>query len=292
MNVIGLCKSYYQLTKPGIIYGNSLTAAAGFLLAAEGDIDAWLLAATIAGIALVIASGCVFNNCIDREIDARMARTKKRALVIGAISSWSAILYGMILGIAGFFVLAVYANPLASWLVGVGFFVYIFSYGIGKRRGAYGTVVGSVAGAIPITAGYCAASGMFDMGAGVLFLVLALWQMPHFYAIAIFRGNDYTAARLPVLPVVAGRHVAKIHIILYIFFFMIATAALTAFDYAGYTYLVGILVLGAWWLRLAVHGLESQDEASDVQWARKVFGRSLMVLLGLSLLLASNAWLP
>lgn len=292
MNVLSLCKSYYQLAKPGIIYGNSLTAAAGFLLGAEGNVDGWLLVAAVAGIALVIASGCVFNNCIDLEIDARMARTKKRALVTGAINSWSAIFYGTALGIAGFFILAMYVNPLAAWLVGVGFFVYIFLYGISKRSGTYGTVVGSVAGAIPITAGYCAASGAFDIGAGVLFLILALWQMPHFYAIAIFRGDDYTAARLPVLPVVEGKHVAKIHIIMYIFFFMIAAAALTAFGYAGYTYLAGILVLAAWWLRLAVHGLEMQNEASDIQWARKVFGRSLMVLLGLSLLLASNAWLP
>src|SRR6266581_790040 len=95
-------KTYYRLTKPGIIYGNVLTATAGFLLASKGHVDFWRLVATIAGISLVIASACVFNNYIDRGIDKKMARTKKRALVRGIISPQTALIYAVALGLMGF----------------------------------------------------------------------------------------------------------------------------------------------------------------------------------------------
>ncbi len=105
-------KFYYQLTKPGIIYGNALTTVAGFFLAARGTVNPSLLISVVAGSSLVIASACVFNNIVDREIDQKMARTKNRALVIGTISVRNALIFGAILGILGFGILSFYTNYL------------------------------------------------------------------------------------------------------------------------------------------------------------------------------------
>src|SRR6266513_5066162 len=117
-----MIKAYYLLTKPGIIYSNVLTAVGGFFLAAKGNINILLFLAMTFGIALVVASACVFNNYIDRGIDSKMARTKKRALVKKIISDGHALIYATILGILGFFLLLFYTNVLTAFIAFVGFF--------------------------------------------------------------------------------------------------------------------------------------------------------------------------
>jgi protoheme IX farnesyltransferase len=284
-----LIKTYYALTKPGIIYGNALTATAGFLLASKGHIDFWLLLAAVAGTSLVIASACVFNNYIDRGIDAKMARTSKRALVSGLVSGRNAIIYAILLGVAGFALLAVYTNFLVVTIGLVALFDYVVLYGLAKRRSVHGTLVGSIAGAAPVVAGYCAVTDRFDGGAVILFLVLALWQMPHFYAIAMYRFDDYKAASLPVLPVKKGMKAAKIQILLYIVGFIAATSLLTGFGYTGYAYLVVMIGFGLAWLRLGIKGFKT---ANDKRWARKMFFFSLVIILVLSVMLSVGPVLP
>jgi protoheme IX farnesyltransferase len=284
-----LIKTYYALTKPGIIYGNALTATAGFLLASKGHVDGWLLLAAVAGTSLVIASACVFNNYIDRGIDAKMARTSKRALVSGLVSGRNAIIYATLLGLAGFAILALYTNLLVVTIGLAALFDYVVLYGLAKRRSVHGTLVGSIAGAAPVVAGYCAVTDRFDTGAVILFLVLALWQMPHFYAIAMYRFDDYKAAGLPVLPVKSGMPAAKIQIILYIAAFIAANTLLSAFGYTGYTYLVIMTVLGLAWLWKGAKGFKTND---DKPWARQMFLLSLVIVLSLSIMLSVGPLLP
>jgi len=197
-------KAYYRLTKPGIIYGNLLTAAAGFLFASKWHIVPGLFAATLAGTSLVIAAACVYNNYIDRNIDKRMARTKKRALVQGTISGKHALIFATMLGVLGFALLLAYTNTLVTVIGVIAFIDYVVLYGISKRRSVYGTIVGSISGAAPIVAGYVAVTNQFDLGALLLFFILVYWQMPHFYGIAMYRFDDYKAAGIPVLPVQKG----------------------------------------------------------------------------------------
>jgi protoheme IX farnesyltransferase len=282
-------KTYYQLTKPGIIYGNLMTCAAGFLLASKGHIDFWLLIATLAGTALIIACGCVINNYIDRGIDRKMARTKSRAIASGKVSVRNALTFGVLLGLAGFMILILYVNWLTVLVGAVGLFFYLVMYSIWKRRSVYGTIVGSVSGAMPIVAGYTGASNTFDGGAIILFFILATWQMPHFYSIAIYRFKDYAAAGLPVLPVKQGTMTARVHILCYIVAFITATVALSIFGYAGYTYLAVILLMGLGWFHLAIKGFEAKDV---VRWARGMFGFSLLVITVFSILISLDAWLP
>lgn len=284
-----MLRTYYTLTKPGIIYGNAITAAAGFLLASAGHIDYWLLLATLLGMSLVIASGCVFNNYTDRELDAKMARTKKRALASGLVSGRSAIIYATVLGLAGFVVLALYTNRLTVGIGLVGLFVYVVLYGASKRRSIHGTLVGSIAGATPPVAGYCAVTDRFDSGALILFLILVFWQMAHFYAIATYRLNDYQAAGIPVLPVKKGILVTKVQILIYMVAFVVAALMLTVFGYTGYSYLVAIAILGLAWLWLGVQGLTVRDSKL---WARQIFLSSLVVIISLSVLLSIGAILP
>lgn len=282
-------KAYYKLTKPGIIYGNTLTAAAGLLLASKGHIDITLFTATLLGVALVIACGCVLNNYIDRGIDAKMARTKKRALVSGEISGASALTFAGALGILGSLTILLWVNNLVLLLGGIALFSYVVLYGIAKRRTVHSTLVGTIPGALPLVAGYCAVTGHFDTGAALLFLIMVCWQMPHFYAIAIFRRSDYAAANLPVLPVKKSIRLTKIQMMLYITAFIGANALLTIFDYTGYIYLTVMALIGLAWLRLSIKGFKATD---DTKWARKLFGFSLIVLLVFCIMLSVDVLLP
>ena len=270
-----MLKNYFMLTKPGIIWGNAITTAGGFMLASKGHFDFWLFLATLVGISLVIASGCVSNNFIDREIDEKMTRTKNRALVKGLIPTRSAILFAIILCFAGSFTLALGTNLLTVGIALFGFFVYVVLYGIWKRRSTLGTVIGSIAGGVPPVVGYCAVSNCFDTGAFLLFMIIALWQMPHFFAIAMYRLHDYAAAGLPVLPVKKGAYITKVQMSLYIIAFTIAALMLSVFGYMGYIYMVIAVVLGASWFALSIKGFSC---ANDTLWARKMFLFSLVTV--------------
>lgn len=279
-----MIKQYLQVTKPGIIFGNLISVIGGFLLAAKGNIDFPLFLATLVGVSLVVASGCVFNNFIDRDIDRIMERTKNRALVKGLIPPKTTLVYATILGIVGFALLYIGANPLAMWLAVMGFVIYVGVYSLYmKRNSVYGTLIGSLSGAAPPVIGYCAVSGQFDTGALILLLIFSLWQMPHSYAIAIFRFKDYQAAGIPVLPVVKGISVAKHHITVYILAFMIATLMLTLSGYAGYKYLIVAGAVSIWWLGMALKGYKAEN---DVVWARKLFGFSIVTIMSLSFMMS------
>lgn len=259
------------------------------MLAARGHINGGLLAATIIGMALVIGSACVFNNYIDRDIDEQMARTKRRAIASGVVSGRAALIYATALGLIGFALLLWFVNGLTVIIGAIGFIDYVVLYGIGKRRSVHGTLIGSVSGAAPIVAGYTAVADRFDVGAAILFIMLVIWQMPHFFAIAIYRRADYAAAGLPVLPVSRSVAAAKRQILAYVIAFVPAVALLTIFGYAGYAYLVGMLVISIIWV---VRGLRGFRTADDSRWARGMFFYSLIVILTLSLLVAVGSVLP
>lgn len=284
-----MVKAYFWLTKPGIIMGNLISAAGGFLFASHGDIDWWLLVAALAGTGLVIGSACVFNNYIDRSIDAKMNRTKWRASVKGSISLGRGLAFGAILGIAGFAILLLFTNALTIAVGAVGYFFYLVMYSIWKRRSTVGTVVGSVSGATPILAGYVAVANELDVAGLLLFAVMVLWQMPHFYAIAMYRHNDYAAAGLPVMPVKKGNQLTKQYILLYIAAFSAAVCALTTFGYAGITYLGVMGVMCFAWLWKSLQGSGATD---DVAWAKDMFRFSIRVMMVFAVMISVDTYLP
>jgi len=274
-----------QVTKPGIIFGNLISVAGGFLLAAKGDVNLVLMLASLVGLSLVVASGCAINNCIDRDIDAKMQRTCKRVTVTGEIAVGNVLAFGLTLGVLGFSILALFTNALALLFAVIGYIVYVGVYSLYmKRNSVYGTLVGSFSGAVPPVVGYCSVTGQMDIGAAILLLMFSLWQMPHSYAIAIFRLNDYAAANIPVLPVAEGMTKAKLHIVLYIAVFALVSALLPLAGYTGIAFMAVTCATSLWWLAMALkgyrHGVDMQ------RWARQVFGFSIITITALSVTMA------
>ncbi|MDR3547713.1 MAG: heme o synthase [Candidatus Pacebacteria bacterium] len=289
-------RDYYHLTKPGIVYGNVVTTIAAFLFAMRwhfnGLASLGLFIATVLGISLVIASGCVCNNYLDREMDAKMERTRKRALVTGLISGRAALIYAAILGIIGLVLLEVFVNVLTAGVALFGLFVYVVLYAFAKRGSSWGAVVGSIAGAVPIVVGYTAVMNQIDDVTLILFLVLVVWQMPHFYAIAMYRLDEYVAAGIPVLPAVKGMRAAKLQIISYIVAYLVIVSSLFLVGAAGLTYFIVMLLISLAWLIYALRGLRLKTPEADVKWAKRVFLGSLIVLMSFSVMIAVAPLLP
>ena len=287
-------RSYLQLIKPGITLSNTLSGVAGFFLATsivrlEFYQYATVFFGAIFGIALIIASACVVNNVLDRDIDTRMKRTAKRDVASGAISVRKAMIFAGILGIIGFSLLMLYTNTLTFILGVIAYVWYIVIYGIAKRTTVLSTFIGGVAGALPPAAGYTALTGQFDTGALLLFLILLFWQMPHFYAIAMFRQKDYASAKLPVWSVKYGLKSTKKQILIFAVLYAVVTTLLYAFGYTGIIYLVLSLALSVYWV---YRGLSQYNKLEDEKWARKMFGASLLVLMSMLLLISIGGYLP
>ncbi len=283
-------RTYYSLTKPGVLYGNALTAAAGFLLASRGHVDGWLFLALVTGTTLVIASACVVNNYLDQDIDRLMDRTKHRALVEGKVTGRKAVVFSVTLGLLGTLILSLYTNWLVVAIGLVGFVVYVLLYGaLSKRLSLHGTLVGSISGATPILAGYVAVSGTIDAGAVIVFAMVFLWQMPEFYSISVYRRDEYKAAGIPVISVIRGIKNTKRQILAYTVTYVIATLLLTPFGYTGITYFAVMAGLGAYWIWLGIKGLSASD---DNKWGRQMFRFSLVSILALCLMVSVGPLLP
>lgn len=278
--------------KPRVLYGNAITAAAGFFLASAylRQFDLGLFIALFIGTSLIIGSACVLNNYLDQDIDSKMERTKTRALVAGEIKGRNAVIFSLLLGIVGFLILYFWTNMLVVWIGLAGFVDYVWLYGaLSKRLSIHGTLVGSISGAMPILAGYCAVMGKIDAGAIIAFAILFLWQMPEFYSISIYRRDEYKEAGVPVMSVVKGVKNTRTQIFWYTVAFVIATALLTVFGYTGYIYLIIMLALGLYWLRIAWQGFKAKDLN---RWSRQMFHFSLIILLALSLMASIGPLLP
>jgi protoheme IX farnesyltransferase len=283
-------RSYFQLIKPGITLSNTLTGVAGFFLAASIVPFKWdVLLGVIFGIALVIASACVFNNILDRDIDKRMKRTAKRDVANGTISIPKAVVFGSVIGLIGFAILLVHTNFLTFILGVVAFIWYIVVYGYAKRTTAASTIIGGVAGALPPAAGYTALTGVFDGGAVILFLILLFWQMPHFYAIAMFRRKDYASAKLPVWSVKYGMKSTQKQILGFAIAYALVAGLLYVFAYTHIVYLVLSSALSAYWI---YKGISLYKKVDEEKWARQMFGVSLLVLLSMCVLIAVGGFLP
>ena len=195
-NISMAASNYFWLTKPRLAAVNLLCGAAGYVLAFN-PINWLLFFCMLAGLGSVIGSACVFNNIYDREIDAKMARTKMRATVTGVVTKKQAFRFGAVLLAAGIALLYP-TGPLALAAALVGFVTYVFLYTPLKHKSALALYVGAVAGATPPVVGYLAAGGAIDWVAYSLFAFLFLWQLPHFMAIAVYRFSEYNAAGVPL----------------------------------------------------------------------------------------------
>ena len=283
-------KKYLFLTKPGILFGNFVTTLGGYFVATQGSVDFLLLLLTLLGTTLVVASGCVVNNIIDQDIDQNMQRTQNRALVKKSISVPVAFVFAIVLSILGFGILWFWVNAYAFLFAVIGFVVYVGFYSLWtKRTTIHQTVVGSISGAAPPVIGYTAVANQFDIGALLIFLGYALWQMPHSWAIAIYRFDDYKNAGIPILPVARSIQRTKIESLIYVILFIVAMNGLFVFGYTNWIYLVVLNVLSFYWLYLSIIGFKAED---DQLWAKKTFLFSVILITVISICFSFTSTAP
>lgn len=274
--------NYYLILKPGIIFGNLVAFTAGFILALKGAFPISLFFLSLLGLGLIIAAACVFNNYIDRDLDKKMSRTRTRPLAKGKMHSHSALIYGGVLLLAGNGLLYAYTNPLTLTLSDLGFAIYVFIYSLIKERTTYSTLIGSIAGAMPPVIGYTATGESFDSGALLLFLLMVFWQMPHFFAIGLWRIKDYSHANIPILPVIHGAYRTKVQIVLYILGCIPLLALLTLLGYTGALFFLVTAALSCVWLLLAIRGFSARESSP---WAKQMFRFSLVMINAICMLI-------
>jgi protoheme IX farnesyltransferase len=238
------------------------------------------------GIALQAASAAAVNQLIDRNIDARMARTCGRPLVTGSLSVRESVIFAVLLGSAGFAVLWRWVNPLTAWLTLATLVGYAGIYTLYlKRATPQNIVIGGAAGAAPPVLGWAAVSGTLHPHALLLFLIVFTWTPPHFWALAIERRDEYAKVGIPMLPVTHGIEYTRLQVLLYTVLLTAVSALPFVFGMSGLPYLCGALVLDAVFLAYAVR----------LKWAPKpglpmrTFGYSIVYLMGIfSLLLVDH----
>ena len=250
----GALADYVTLTKPRIMSLLLLTGACGMVVGERGVPPPGRLGLTLLGLALACGGASALNHVLDRDLDRLMGpRTAGRPVASGRLSAPRALEFGLALSAASFTLLASTVNVLTALLALVGNLFYVLVYtGYLKRRGPANIVLGGAAGAVPPVVGYAAATGTLALPALWLFLIVFLWTPPHFWALALLLKEHYAAARVPMLPVVAGARTTSARIVLYTVTLVAFTAVPFAAGSLGATYLVAAAVLGAGFLALAL----------------------------------------
>jgi len=271
----------FELTKPRIVLMVLITAALGYVLGG-GFQNLPLLIAALVGIGLTTGGSAVLNNYLEREVDAKMERTKNRALPSGLIAPSSALSFGIALVLLGVLALALLVNLLTAFLVLLAAFLYALVYTPMKRLTWLNTTFGAIPGALPPMCGWAAATGRVDAGAWVLFAILFAWQHPHFFAIAWMFRDDYRNAGFKMLPVVdpSGRRTFRQNALFSLLLIGLSVLP-TMIGMTGQIYFVGALVLGAGFFAVGVWMTVSKtrDAARHLLKASVLYLPSLCALM-------------
>jgi protoheme IX farnesyltransferase len=272
-----------ELTKPRVLVLVLFTVATGTWLAAGGVPDWAVLLHTLVGTTLVAAGASALNQLLERDSDARMRRTENRPLPAGRLQPFEVLLFGLGCGMGGLVYLVVALHqPLTAGVAGITFLSYVFLYTPLKRKTSLNTLVGAVPGALPPVIGWTAASGSLDPAMATLFVIVFLWQVPHFLAIAWLYRDDYARAGLCMLPVLDqdGRMSGR-QMVSYCLALLPASLAPALLGAAGLVYLTGAVFLGLGFLSCTV----AFRRAPSMGQARRVLRASLIYLPALLLLL-------
>jgi protoheme IX farnesyltransferase len=217
----------------------------------------------------------------DADIDAVMSRTAKRPIPRGAISAADAYTFGVIFAVASVTMMWLFVNSIAAALLAftIGFYFFVYTKWL-KRRTPQNIVIGGLAGAIPPAIGWASVTGSLDIAPLVLVAIIFLWTPPHFWALSLYRSDDYARARIPMLPVVAGRGETRKQILIYSLVLFVAGLSPVALGFGGLVYLAASLGIGLWFLYLSVAVLRETDEEREPN-ARRLFGVSILYLFAL-----------
>jgi len=285
---MNLIREYLQLTKPRVVALLVFCAVIGMFLAVPG-IPPWraLVFGTL-GIWMASGSAAAFNHLIDERIDKLMARTARRPLATGSLTPREVLVFAVLLGIASMLVLALLVNPLTALLTFGGLIGYALVYtAYLKRATPQNIVIGGLAGAIPPVLGWTAVTGHLHAFALQLCLIIFVWTPPHFWALAIFRRDDYARAQVPMLPVTHGIVYTRWQVLFYTLLLVLVTLLPALTGMSGLIYLGGAIVLDAGFLYYAVRLLNPPDDFFPM----KVFKYSIVYLMALFAFLLADHWL-
>jgi protoheme IX farnesyltransferase len=275
---VSLLSDVKALVKIGIVNSNLMTIFTGFWLALYftdarflANLDLFIL--TMSGSGLVIAGGCVLNNWYDVDIDPAMVRTKDRPTVTGRIPLKTVLTMGLTFTGIGLLLLS-FTTLAATLYAFLGWFIYVVLYTVwSKRRYTLNTAIGSFSGAMPPVIGWTAVDSSLHVIPIVLFILMFIWQTPHFLALAMKKCKDYKAAGVPMLPAVYGFNIAKRQIVIYIACLLPLPFYLVSL---GSTFVAIATMLNAGWLAMSISGFFMK---SDIKWANMIFIYSLFYLM-------------
>jgi protoheme IX farnesyltransferase len=271
-------RAYWELGKPRIVVLLLVTTACAMFAAAGRDLPWGVLVATVVGGALSAAGANALNQVLDRDVDAVMDRTRSRPLVTGRVEASHALAFGVLLGLASFGLLAIFANLLAATLAALGYLFYVLVYSVWLKRSTdQNIVIGGAAGAIPPLVGWAAVTDRVDLLGLGMFLVVFLWTPPHFWALALVRREDYARAGIPMLPVVRGEARARREILGYTVALVAATLGIAGLGHTGLLYLASAAVLGALLLRGAWR--LCREPSPQAAWSLFKFSNVYLALL-------------
>ena len=284
-------RQLYQLTKPRVVSLIVFCAVIGMFLGTPADRlpSLWILIAATVGIALVAGAAAVVNCQVEQSIDALMARTRGRPLPRGQVNSREALVFAGAVGGVGLWTLYALVNPVTMWLTLATFVGYAVIYTvILKPLTPQNIVIGGASGAMPPVLGWAAVTGEVAPEALLLFLIIFAWTPPHFWALALYRTEDYAKAGLPMLPVTHGRDFTILHVVLYTFILVACSIMPFIYGMSGWTYLIAALVLGA---RFLWYAFALKRDYSD-GLARRTFRFSIAYLAFLFAALLIDHYLP
>ena len=279
-----LLKSYYELCKPNVVYMMLICAFVGMLLAEESVSSFWYLFISLSGIAFCAASAAAINQVIDRNTDASMTRTDQRPLPQGELSATHASIFALVIGILGALILYLYVNTLTMILTLASLIGYAFIYTVYlKRATPQNIVIGGLAGAAPPLLGWASVSNTIEPYALLLVLIIFVWTPPHFWALAIYRKDEYAKESIPMLPVTHGVIFTKLQIVLYTIILFIVSLLPYVVLMSGEIYLFSALALSTVFLYYSINLYYSNDDED----AMKTFQFSIyyIFLIFLALLL-------
>ena len=285
---MSVARQYWSLTKPRVVALIVFTAAIGMFLAVPGLPPLRESVLGFLGIWLAASSAAAINQLLDSRIDAKMARTSWRPLVSGTLTSRQALVFALVLAALSMLVLVLWVNALTAVLTFLSLIGYAVVYTVFlKRATPQNIVIGGIAGAAPPALGWAAVTGELHAHALLLVLIIFVWTPPHFWALAIFRRDDYARAMVPMLPVTHGVEYTRWQILLYTVLLVIVTVLPWATGMSGLFYLGGALVLGLVFLWYAWKLLDPPDEF----YPMRVFNYSIVYLMALFAFLLVDHWL-
>jgi protoheme IX farnesyltransferase len=285
---VDVLRGYIALTKPRIIELLLVTTVPTMVVAANGIPGLWLIVATLIGGTLAAGGANTFNMVLDRDIDAIMERTKRRPLVTGVMTPRAATIFAVALELAAFAALSLWVNMLSAYLAmaATAFYVVVYTFWL-KRRSKQNIVIGGAAGAVPVLIGWAAVTNSLSWTPVLLFLVIFIWTPPHFWALAVRYRDDYEAAHVPMMPVVASLRRTTLEILIYSVVMWAITVLVGPVAHLGWIYAITALVLGGLFtfyaLRLYRHAL---NDRADVGEAMRLFHFSITYLTALFVLMA------